>query len=238
MPIQLYLCSDFPPGFFPCEQVSLGVEASDLKLVADGFYVNFSAEEIKNIGHNIVNLSEQMLEKSVYAEQVLLAFALLTKVMKFEFDECLLGKFKYWLERYASNWSHVDDLCIKAIYQYLLKRPHLIAQTQSWSQSNNRWCRRASCVVWVKFIKRKIGKTEYKLDTSLIFELCDSLLRDEDDYVQKGVGWLLKVTAIEHPQEVIFYLKVNHKNMPRSTIRYALEKYNKEQRQNILAQLV
>ncbi len=224
--------------FFPEEQALLGVNASDLKLVADSFYVNFTAKQIKNIANNIVNLSEHILERAVYGEQVLLAFSLLSKVMKCEFDECLLSKFKYYLEHYACNWAHVDYLCIKALYQYLLKRPHLIIQTQSWSQSDNSWCRRASCVAWVKFIKRKMGKTEYRLDIKLIFELCNSLLGDEDVYVQKGIGWLLKVTAVEHPQAVIAYLTDNHKKMPRATVRYALEKYDKQQRASLLAEFV
>lgn len=96
-------------------------------------------------------------------------------------------------------------------------------------------CRRASCVVWVKFVKRKIGKRIYYLDTNLIFEQCSLLINDENEFVQKSVGWLLKVTSAEHFDDVVSYLKRNRQQMRRSTVRYAIEKLDKAIRTDILS---
>jgi 3-methyladenine DNA glycosylase AlkD len=86
----------------------------------------------------------------------------------------------------------------------------------------------------VKFIKRPIGKNIYWLNQDLVFKNCDLLLQDPDEFVQKSIGWLLKVTAVHHQQAVLDYIKMNYPIMPRSTIRYALEKVDKPTRNLIL----
>ncbi|WP_212668768.1 DNA alkylation repair protein [Pseudoalteromonas sp. NBT06-2] len=103
-------------------------------------------------------------------------------------------------------------------------------QTQHWAYSEVPWCRRASNVVWVKFIHRKIGKSIYCLDKKLIFKNCDLLLNDEDEYVQKSIGWLLKITSIHHEKDVIEYIEVHFTAMTRATIRYAIEKMDTDTR--------
>ena len=56
------------------------------------------------------------------------------------------------------------------------------------------------------------------------FEIADSLLQDKDDLVQKGYGWMLKEASRLHQQEVLDYV-IKHKNvMPRTALRYAIEK--------------
>ena len=90
-------------------------------------------------------------------------------------------------------------------------------------------------MVWVKFIKRKIGKSIYTLNPDLVFNNCDRLMLDEDEFVQKSVGWLLKVTAVHHQQDVIEYLKCNIHIIQRSTLRYALEKVDVDSRKSMLA---
>ncbi len=216
--------------FFPHGINCIGANASDIKFVIKEFqsqYSELSAEET-------LSLSEDFLKQAKYSEEKLLAFGLLNKFVKNNFDETLLERFKYWLEQYADNWALVDDLCIKTIYRYFLSRPDLIVHTQSWVHSNISWCRRASSVVWVKFIKRKIGKRVYFLDKKLIFKHCDFLLNDEDEFVQKGLGWLLKVTSEVHMEEVIAYIENNYSGMKRHTLRYAIEKLDKKTRQRLL----
>jgi len=57
-----------------------------------------------------------------------------------------------------------------------------------------------------------------------VFEISDLLLLDEDDLVQKGYGWLLKVASHLHQKEVFDYVMKNKENMPRTALRYAIEK--------------
>ncbi|WOT06737.1 DNA alkylation repair protein [Shewanella youngdeokensis] len=217
--------------FFNHEVNFIGVKAADIKQVIHEFqqqHVELSAE-------GYLSLTEYILTQAHYTEEVLLAFGLINKFVKRHFSDDLLLRFEFWLEHYATNWSHVDDLCIKTLYQFMLARPHLIENTQHWALSNSPWCRRASCVAWVKFVKRKIGRSVYRLDLALILNHCDGLLNDPDPFVQKSVGWLLKVTSVEHEAEVIAYLKANRTNMQRSTVRYAIEKLTPAVRKSLLA---
>ncbi|QQX78337.1 DNA alkylation repair protein [Shewanella sp. KX20019] len=217
--------------FFNHEVNFIGAKAADIKQVI----VAFQLQNSHLSADDNLELCEHILENAIYTEEVLLAFGLLNKFVKRHFDDELLKRFHYWLEHYVSNWSHVDDLCIKTIYQFMLSRPHLITTTQYWAYSSNPWCRRASNVVWVKFIKRNIGKSVYVLDPKLIFENCDLLLSDSDPFVQKSVGWLLKVASVEHEPEVIDYLKANISDMQRGTLRYAIEKLDSDTRRHLLA---
>ena len=60
-----------------------------------------------------------------------------------------------------------------------------------------------------------------------IFELADVLLLDEDDLVQKGYGWLLKAASQAHQREVFDYVLAHKTTMPRTALRYAIEKMPK-----------
>ncbi len=217
--------------YFPCGINCIGANATDIKLIIANFHRNnteLSADEV-------LKVTEYLLKTAHYSEEVLIAFGLINKFVKNNFQDDLLLRFKYWLEHYINNWAQVDDLCIKTIYQFLMARPHLIEDTQHWAHSQVSWCRRASNVVWVKFIKRKIGKSVYCLNKKLIFKKCDLLIQDDDYFVQKSVGWLLKVTAVQHEQDVINYLEKNHTKMTRATIRYAIEKMHIDTRKTLLA---
>jgi 3-methyladenine DNA glycosylase AlkD len=215
--------------YFPAGFTCIGANAADIKLIVKAFQVenaDLNAEEI-------LIITEAFLKEAHYNEEFLLAFALINKYVKRHYDDALLGRFEYWLENYADNWSLVDDLCLKSIFNFLMARPHLIESMQHWALSTSPWCRRAACVVWVKFIKRKIGKEVYYLDTALVFKQCDVLLDDDNEFVQKAVGWLLKVTSVEHEAAVIHFIKSNIKRFTRPTLRYAIEKMDSETRQSL-----
>lgn len=223
--------------YFPHGINCLGATAAEIKSVIKKFYAEYSDLTCMEM----LSVTEYILKHAEFNEETLLAFGLINKFVKLNtkrednYDDDLLLRFEYWLEHYANNWSLVDDLCIKTIYQFLLSRPHLIENTQHWTYSEISWCRRASNVVWVKFIKRKMGKTTYYLDKALVFKNCDALLEDDNEFVQKSIGWLLKVTAVEYETDVIAYLKKNYSKLQRSTLRYAIEKMDDDTRKLIMS---
>jgi 3-methyladenine DNA glycosylase AlkD len=223
--------------YFPHGINCIGATAADIKLIVKNFHIDHA----DLTSSEMLSITEYILRHAEFNEEILLAFGLINKFVKLNtkskdnYDDDLLLRFEYWLEHYANNWSLVDDLCIKTIYQFLLSHPHLIENTQHWAYSEISWCRRASNVVWVKFIKRKMGKTTYYLDKALVFKNCDLLLEDDDEFVQKSIGWLLKVTSVEHEADVIAYIKKNYSKLQRSTLRYALEKMDAGTRKLIMS---
>ncbi|MDU0354390.1 DNA alkylation repair protein [Paraglaciecola aquimarina] len=216
--------------YFPRGIHCLGANALDIKHVIRQFHLD---NPMLN-PEQVLAISEALLRQAKYSEEVMVGYGLINKFVSKYYDDDLLFRFEYWLEHYANNWALVDDLCMKTLYKFLLARPHLIEHTKKWAYSNVSWCRRGSNVAWVKFIKRPMGKSVYYLDKNLVFNNCDVLIVDADEFVQKSVGWLLKVTAVYYPEDVVNYLQLNHQNMQKSTIRYALEKVAQPQRKRLL----
>ena len=95
--------------------------------------------------------------------------------------------------------------------------PDKINLLKKWAKSSNRWMRRASAVSLI--IPARDGNF-----LSDIFEISDILLVDSDDMVQKGYGWMLKSATKRWQKEVFDYVIRNKALMPRTALRYAIEK--------------
>ncbi len=120
-----------------------------------------------------------------------------------------------------SNWAACDTLCNHTVGSFLEMYPEYLPRLKTWAVSPNRWVRRASAVSLI--VPAKEGK--FLQD---VFELADILLLDGDDMVQKGYGWILKVASQAHRQEVFDYVFARKATMPRTALRYAIEKMPKE----------
>lgn len=64
--------------------------------------------------------------------------------------------------------------------------------------------------------------------------MADILLLDKDDLVQKGYGWMLKEASNNYPEEVFSYVMKNKRIMPRTALRYAIEKLSSELRKKAM----
>jgi 3-methyladenine DNA glycosylase AlkD len=85
-----------------------------------------------------------------------------------------------------------------------------------WAKSENRWLKRASAVSLIVPAKKGLFLQD-------AFEICNVLLIDGDDMVQKGYGWLLKEESRKHQKAVFNYVVKNRSVMPRTALRYAIE---------------
>ncbi len=132
-----------------------------------------------------------------------------------------LTVFEEWINSYVSNWASCDTLCNHTIGEFVEMYPEHLAELKKWAQSSNRWMRRASAVSLI--IPAKKGKF-----LNDIFEISDILLLDKDDLVQKGYGWMLKAASQSHQKEVFDYVIVKKAVMPRTALRYAIEKMPEE----------
>jgi len=145
-----------------------------------------------------------------------------------EFNEKDFKTLVGWL-KYVTNWAMCDDYCNHPLGYLIYNYPKFIDQTKVWAGSDNRWTRRASAVAHIHPTKKgspfckqiKKGNKKYLKD---IFEISDRLLADKDDLVQKGYGWLLKEASNLFPKEAFNYVMRNKKKMPRTALRYAIEK--------------
>ena len=163
----------------------------------------------------IFALCEELL-KSDYIEEAFIAFDWSYRLRdSYVPDDFAI--FERWIDKYVNNWAKCDTLCNHTVGTFVERYPEYIRNLKKWAASSNRWFRRAAAVTLV--IPAKKGK--FLAD---IFKIADLLLLDKDDLVQKGYGWMLKEASRMHRQEVFDYVLQNNKNMPRTALRYAIEK--------------
>ena len=126
-----------------------------------------------------------------------------------------------WVGQYLNNWASCDTLCNHTVGTFIEMFPDRISVLKKWATSPNRWMRRAAAVSLIIPARKGLFLKD-------VFEIADILLLDPDDMVQKGYGWMLKVASQKHQQEVFDYVVAHKKVMPRTALRYAIEKMPKE----------
>jgi 3-methyladenine DNA glycosylase AlkD len=166
-------------------------------------------------------LCEELL-RSDYCEEAFIA-AEWAYMVRNRYSEDDFFTFECWIEKYVNNWAKCDTLCNHSVGTFIEKFPSYLANLKTWTASDNRWVRRAAAVTLILPAR----KGNFLED---IFEISDLLLRDRDDLVQKGYGWMLKEASKSHQQEVFEYVMKNKKDMPRTALRYAIEKFPKNLR--------
>ncbi|HXW98879.1 MAG TPA: DNA alkylation repair protein [Methanomicrobiales archaeon] len=129
--------------------------------------------------------------------------------------------FGRWIERYVNNWAKCDTLCNHAVGALVEQYPTLVDTLLEWAGSGNRWLRRAAAVTLILPARKGLFLSE-------VFGIADRLLPDEEDLVQKGYGWMLKEASRKHQEEVFGYVMRHRGDMPRTALRYAIEKMPRE----------
>lgn len=167
----------------------------------------------------IFNLCEE-LWKSGYMEESLIACDWSYFIRK-SFVPADFKTLEKWVENFVGNWASCDTLCNHTIGAFIEMYPEFLSNLKKLAKSKNRWMRRASAVTLIVPAKR--GKF---LDDILM--IADILLLDKDDMVQKGYGWMLKSASHAHRREIFDYVMSKKNIMPRTALRYAIEKMPKE----------
>ncbi len=131
---------------------------------------------------------------------------------------------------YVCSWSQVDDFCIDVLQPVLLKYPQeTLRYLKKWNRSANMWKRRTSVVAFV----RKVGASGKFTDDAL--SLCENLIWDNEDLVQKGVGWCLKDVMRGDKNKVFHYVKkLRERGVPSTITLYAIRDLKGSQRTEIL----
>lgn len=131
-------------------------------------------------------------------------------------------RFEKWLKLYVDNWGRCDHLC-SVLGLALVRFPDLSPRRMGWTGSRNMWLRRASAVALIEPVAEGM-----LLDD--VFRTAETLLKDEEDLVQKGYGWMLKVTGDYFYDEARRFVMKHKDEMPRTALRYAIEKWPKADR--------
>ena len=146
-----------------------------------------------------------------------------------QFAPSLLATLKRWLaSNRSANWATTDSICGSLIGPLLLARPHLVGVVKGWASHRNLWVRRAAAVSLVRLAARGLA-----LDDA--YEVAAALRRDEHDLIHKAAGWLLREAGKTDPARLERHLLTNGPAIPRTTLRYAIERFPAGKRRKLLA---
>lgn len=172
-----------------------------------------------------------LLVKSKWHEERILGLIILVnQYTKYKKNEKTITNatqiYNYYLTifEYVNNWDLVDSSCHKIIGPELLTSSKQVLH--KWAKSNHLWTRRIAMMTTFYFIKRG----QY-IDALI---LAKTLLHDKEDLIQKVVGWMLREIGNMDKSVEDEFLKKYHQKMPRTMLRYAIEKYPKYERKKIL----
>jgi len=204
-------------NYFNNEIDNYGVRTGKVRKLAQRYY-----GEIKDRPkEDIFEICEELLETGI-SENRTIAFQWAHRIKaQYETDDFV--RFESWIEKYVNNWGACDDLCTHALGELVYQYPDLIGNLKNWCGSDNLWKRRGAAVTMIYSIRHSEVLEN-------VFEIADLLFYDEEDLVQKGYGWMLKEASKEYPEEVFDYVMESKEDMPRTSLRYAIEKLSKDWR--------
>jgi 3-methyladenine DNA glycosylase AlkD len=198
--------------FFKEEIQSRGWYTAELKKFALRFRRAIARERGMDF---LVQVADQLFSGQILEEKVMAVFLLEKQTDNFGDNEFKL--FASWLDR-VTSWADHDALAHYLLAPMVAAGPARCREVFRWAKSRNRWRRRAACVALIR------GARERRFFAEIV-RLSNQLLRnkDEEDMVQKGLGWLLRETAKADPKRTVPYLIRIRKNTPRLVLRTACE---------------
>ena len=200
------------PGEYGFGDQFLGVTVPQIRCVAKEFQ-NLSLSNIKELLHSKVH------------EERLLALIILVK--KFQNADSNRGTFyNFYMHnlKQVNNWDLVDSSAPYIVGAYLESKDRRLLDRLA--KSKRLWDRRVAILSTLHFIR----KGEFT-DT---LRLAKNLFHDPEDLMHKAVGWMLREVGKRNVQLLEDFLRQNHRTMPRTMLRYAIERLPEQRRKAYL----
>ena len=196
-------------GEYGYGDIFLGVTAPEIRRIAKKFSQEISLQELT-----------ELIRNPIHEVRLCALIILVNKYNKEEPDRI----YDYYLKHLNSvnNWDLVDTSAPHIIGDYLYKNPEKSKILFEFSSSENLWVRRISIVSTFAFIKNN------EFNTTL--EITKLLLNDNHDLIHKAVGWMLREIYKRDEGLIKRFLRQNYAQIPRTTLRYAIERMDKEER--------
>lgn len=178
------------------------------------------------VKHKDLSLKDvENLLKSNFHEERLCALLLLVHNYQ-QHEEKREEIFNFYLKntKYINNWDLIDLSCHKIIGHYLSDKNRDILY--KLAKSDNLWERRIAIISTAYFINKK--------DFSDTLKISKILLHDKHDLIHKAVGWMLREIGKRDVSVLESFLKKHYKNMPRTMLRYSIEKFPEKKRKMYL----
>ena len=217
-------------GFFKCgegqygaEDIFYGVTVPQTRTIAKKYSDELSLKDAEELLHSKIH------EERLCALLILIQKFENKKMTEVEKEKTQKEIFDFYLSntKYINNWDLVDLSSHEIVGAYLFNHPKEQAVLKELAKSTLLWERRISMVSCYYFIYRK--------QFAQALEVAEILLNDEHDLIHKAVGWMLrevgKKGGMKEEEE---FLRNHYKQMPRTMLRYAIERFPEEKRKKYL----
>jgi len=201
-------------GQYGFGDIFLGVRAPKIRLIAKK-YIDISIADMK------------ILIRSKYHEERFLGLIILVnKYSKTKDKKTINQLYKIYISsfKYINNWDLVDVTCPHVTGKYLIDKDRSILY--KWAKSDDLWTKRIAIVSTFSFIRQN--------DLEDTFKIAEILLQDKHDLIHKAVGWMLREAGKRDLEKEEIFLKKYYRDMPRTMLRYAIEKFPESKRQAYL----
>lgn len=206
-------------GEYSYHDLFLGVPAPILRKIAKNYFKNLTLKDL--------NITIQDKYHEVRACSLMV---LILQYQKKEDEKTRKNIFDFYLSNtnHINNWDLVDISAANIVGNYLYKYNQKNSQQILYKLANTEhlWSQRIAIVATHYFIKQK----QY----DLTFELSKKFFTHQHDLIQKAVGWMLREVGKQDKLVLKSFLEKYSESMPRSTLRYALEKFNNTERKYFL----
>jgi len=210
-----YFRGDANLGFY-------NVDTAAVRRVAKAIYSthgDWNVEEALLIADALIE--DRFLEMKLVGIEVLALY-------RRSFTPRLLTTWKRWLaDGQSSNWATTDAICGYLIGPLLVAHPRQARRVAAWARNRNMWVRRASAVSLIPLVRKGLG-----LD--LAYQVARRLHADREDLIQKAVGWMLREAGKADILRLENYLRTKGPMIPRTTVRYAIERMSESKRRSVL----
>lgn len=189
----------------------MGVTVPQIRFIAKSYY-NLPLEQLEHLLHSSFN------------EERLLALIILTK--QFENPHEQEGIYQFYMsnKHQVNNWNLVDASAHLIVGAYLSDKKKTVLKELVASESL--WDRRIAIVSTWFFIRQ--GDLEWT------FKIARLLLKDKEDLIHKATGWMLREAGKQDLPALKLFLNEHAASMPRTMLRYAIEKLDEPQRRRYM----
>lgn len=193
-------------------------------------FLGVRTPEIRKLAKKYMNLSLDetlILVKSEFHEERLCGLVIMVnKYAKTKDEKEQQTIFNQYTKnfKYINNWDLVDVTCPHIVGKHLFERDRNVLY--QWAKSRHLWTRRIAIVSNWWFIR--------KGDLRDVFKISERLLNDKHDLIHKAVGWMLREAGKKDLKKLESFLLKHSRNMPRTMLRYSIEKFPKTKRNQYL----
>ncbi len=192
-------------------------------------FVGIRVPVLRKIGKQFRELDledlQSLLNSKIHEERLISLLILVDKYNKAdEKAKDIIYRFYKKNRKKINNWDLVDLSAPKIIGIHLLNRDKQILY--KYAHSKNLWERRISIISTYSFIKNN--------DFNTTLEISGILLNDEHDLIHKAVGWMLREVGKQDLETLEKFLKPRYNKMPRTMLRYSIEKFPEKKRKKYL----